>query len=76
MAATCSNGGSLYVNGAAVMTNSSLLMRPSMLGATTNNWVGRSQYTADPYFDGEIDELRIYGRALSAAEITSLYQLR
>lgn len=71
-----SNGGTLYVNGAAVMTNSSLLMRPSMLGATTNNWVGRSQYTADPYFDGEIDELRIYGRALTAAEVTGLYQLR
>jgi uncharacterized protein len=71
-----SSGGTLYVNGASAGTNASLLLRPSMLGSTANNWLGRSQYAADPYFDGEIDELRIYGRALTAAEVTSLYQLR
>jgi hypothetical protein len=32
-------------------------------------WFGRSQFTADPYFNGEISSVRIFGRALSAAEI-------
>jgi hypothetical protein len=29
----------------------------------------------DPYFDGAFDELRIYNRALSAAEIRALFDL-
>ncbi len=29
------------------------------MGATTNNWLGRSQYATDAYFNGAIDELRI-----------------
>ncbi len=34
-----------------------------------NNWIGRSQFAADPEFQGDILEFRIYGSALSAAEI-------
>jgi hypothetical protein len=42
------------------------------LGNTTQNWIGRSQYQADPYLDGKVDDLRIYSRALSAAELATL----
>jgi hypothetical protein len=45
---------------------------PSALGKTTQNWLGRSQYTADAYLTGSLDELRIYNRALSAGEIRYL----
>ena len=34
-----------------------------------NNWLGHSQYFADPDFNGVIHELRIYDSALSASEI-------
>ncbi len=34
-----------------------------------NNWLGRSQFAYDAGFDGMLHELRIYGRALSAAHI-------
>jgi hypothetical protein len=34
-----------------------------------NDWLGRSQFAADPAFSGSIDELRIYDQALSSAEI-------
>jgi hypothetical protein len=44
----------------------------SDLGDTGNNFIGRSPFTADPYLDGQIDEFRIYDRALSAAEIGEL----
>jgi hypothetical protein len=48
-------------------------VRPSHLGNTVNNWIGRSAFTADPYFAGLIDDFRVYKRALTATEITTLY---
>jgi hypothetical protein len=47
-------------------------LRPSDLGDTGNNFIGRSPFTADPYLDGQIDEFRIYDRVLSTAEIGEL----
>jgi hypothetical protein len=61
--------GILYVNGVAVGTNNAMTLKPSSLGSTVNNYVGRSQYSADPYLNGLIDEFRIYNVALSASEI-------
>ncbi len=68
------NTGILYVNGAAVGTNSAMTLRPSSLGSTANNYIGRSQYP-DPYFNGAIDEFRIYSAALSSSEIAATYTL-
>ncbi len=45
---------------------------PTDLGNTTQNWLGRSQYEADAYFSGSMDEFRIYDRALSAGEVRYL----
>jgi hypothetical protein len=33
------------------------------------NWLGRSQYSVDPYFAGTIHELRIYNAALTPAQL-------
>jgi hypothetical protein len=65
--------GTLYIDGAVAGTNTAMTVRPSTLGNTANNWIGRSAYTADPYFAGLIDDFRVYNRALSAAEITTLF---
>ena len=65
--------GILYVNGAEVARNTAMTITAGALGATTQNWVGRSQYCGDPYLDGAVDGLRVYGRAVSAAEVASLY---
>jgi hypothetical protein len=65
------NTGILYVNGAAVGTNNAMTLMPSSLGSTVNNYIGRSQYTADPYLNGVFDEFRIYNVALSPAEIAA-----
>ena len=32
-------------------------------------WIGKSQWSADPYFAGDYDEFRIYEGTLSAEEI-------
>jgi hypothetical protein len=44
----------------------------SDLGETTHNWLGRSQYPDHPYFNGALDDVRIYNRALSEAEVRYL----
>ncbi len=63
--------GTLFVNGAAVGTNSGMALTPAALGATTQNYIGRSQY-ADPALDGRVDDFRIYAIALSSGEIAEL----
>ncbi len=45
---------------------------PADMGVTTQNWLGRSLWTADPYFMGLLDEFRIYNRALSDNEVRYL----
>ncbi|HZN75238.1 MAG TPA: beta-L-arabinofuranosidase domain-containing protein [Micromonosporaceae bacterium] len=66
------NTGILYINGVEVARNASLTLRPSNLGSTTQNWIGRSQYGGDPFLDGAVDGFRVYSRALSASEVASL----
>jgi hypothetical protein len=66
------NTATLYVNGSAVATNSNMTIHPAALGNTPNNYIGKSQFPADPALPGSIDDFRIYGRALSSAEITQL----
>jgi hypothetical protein len=58
----------LYEDGVLVATGPTATL-PQDMGATTRNWLGRSQFEADAYFEGELDEFRIYDRALSPGEI-------
>src|ERR1039458_8217531 len=62
--------GILYVDGVAVGTNSSMTLKPSSLGITTQNYIGKSQF-ADPYFNGLVDDFRIYNDALKAGEVAT-----
>ena len=64
--------GTLYVNGTAAGTNTDMTLTPSDLGDTTQDWIGRSQYPADPYLDGAIDDFQIYDSALTAGQIAAL----
>jgi hypothetical protein len=56
----------IYINGVAQGTGGGFTNPLSLMGPTTNNWLGRSQYSppavaapGDPYFFGQIDEFRI-----------------
>jgi hypothetical protein len=66
------DGGALYVDGAKVVSSLAVTLRPADLGITTNNYIGRSEFSQDSYFDGAIDDFRVYGRALSPDEIKAL----
>lgn len=63
--------GLLYLNGAPVASNSVINIRPWQLLAT-NMYVGKSEFAADPGFNGEISSFRIFDRALSSLEISNL----
>ena len=66
------NKHTLYFDGEVEAENTSARYTPSDLGNTNQNWLGRSQYIADPYFDGLLDEVRIYNRVLEPADIAQL----
>lgn len=64
----------LYVDGSLVVSSSALSLRPSDLGTINYAFIGRSAFSTDPYFDGVIDEFRVYRRALSSDEVAALYR--
>ena len=68
----------LYIDGAPATSNPSnaVTLRPKDLGAIDYAYIGKSQFSADPFFDGQIDEFRVYNRALSADEILALFQFK
>ena len=64
--------GTFYVNGEVVDTNTSMTLNPSSMGSTTQNYIGRSQWSPDPYLDAIVDEFQIYDYALTSAQIQAL----
>ncbi len=72
VAVTLNNSvGILYIDGVEVGRNDAITITPSTLGKTIKNYIGKSQWP-DPYFNGAIDDFKIYNRALSSTEIESL----
>jgi hypothetical protein len=63
--------GVLYVDGVPANTNLSMTLKPSSLGSTTQNYIGKSQWS-DPNLTGSVDDFRLYSRALSATEVAAL----
>jgi hypothetical protein len=61
---------SLYVDGSPAGSGT-ITLAPSDLGVTTRNYLGKSQWN-DPYFNGALDDFRIYERALSPSEASWL----
>ena len=63
--------GKLYFNGLPIATNNNLTIRPWQVQAA-DNYLGLSQFSTDPHFSGQLDSLRIYGVALTDAQILNL----
>ncbi len=62
--------GKLYVDGNLADTQT-ITLNPADLGLTRHNYIGKSQWN-DPYPTAKIDDFRIYSRALSASEISTM----
>jgi hypothetical protein len=63
--------GKLFVNGVLVATNTAMDINPDAIG-TNNNFIGESQFAADPLFNGQLDDLRFFTTALSDVQVASL----
>ncbi len=61
----------LYLDGRAATSGTTQIL-PMDMGETTQNWLGRSQFAADAYYMGSVDEVKIYDKALSSLEVLYL----
>jgi hypothetical protein len=65
------NHADIYVDGLIVPTTE---LKPYSYAPATPNWRIGARYDVSPvYFNGKIDDVRIYDRALSAQEIQKIY---
>jgi len=67
--------GKLYIDGIKAGENDNMTLRPSDLGLTTLNYLGKSQWDPDPTLLGAIDEFRIYDVPLTATQVGALAHL-
>jgi hypothetical protein len=64
----------VYVDGEPAATRTGLALELSAIN-DVNNWIGRSQFSEDPNFVGDVLDFRIYGSALSAAQVALSHTL-
>jgi hypothetical protein len=62
----------LYQNGALLGETDAVFALADLMDV--NNWLGRSQWVQDNFASVRYDEFRLYGAALSAAQIAELAQ--
>ncbi|HCE45151.1 MAG TPA: hypothetical protein DET40_16545 [Lentisphaeria bacterium] len=66
------NTGILYVNGEETGRNTNLNLKPSSLGKTQKNYIGKSQWP-DPFLAGMVEDLTIFSKALGADDVRKIY---
>lgn len=66
------NTATLYLDGVVAGQNANVTLRPASMGVTTQNYIGKSQSSADANLSGSVDDFRVYERPLSVAEVKSL----
>ena len=62
----------IYTNGIVTAQSGGVFVSPAHMPATLNNYIGRSGYNGDPYFNGQMDDFRIYQGALGMNDIQTL----
>jgi len=68
VAAIADGAGNGYIYWNGVLKASGPVLVPNTL-ARTNQYIGKSNWSGDAYFNGMLDEVRIYSRSLSQTEI-------
>ncbi|MDB6033180.1 MAG: hypothetical protein JWM16_3518 [Verrucomicrobiales bacterium] len=66
--------GKLFVNGVAVATNTAMTINPVDVG-TEFNYIGKSQFSADPLFSGRLDDFRFVSSALTDAQVAAIVNI-
>ncbi|HEY3863401.1 MAG TPA: LamG domain-containing protein [Verrucomicrobiae bacterium] len=63
----------LFDNGVQVSFEANFTITPQAVGHTFNDYIGRSQWP-DPYYNGSIDEFRIYNNAQTPVQVEADYE--
>ena len=66
----------LYYNGILTNPGTQTVAFNGITYGSNSAWIGRSHWTVDPLYSGYFDEVRIYNRALSSAEVNAIYNFR
>lgn len=66
------DGMKLFVNGNLEGSDASATGSCDLISGET--WIGGNSFENKHYFDGQIDDVRIYNRSLSSTEVSNLYQ--
>ena len=64
----------LYLNGEQVGQTTGTTITPSSLESTSADYLGKSQVSGDPPFNGALSNVAFYGSALSASQIQAHYR--
>jgi hypothetical protein len=65
----------IYLNGAVAGYDEGVTnVIADLIGTTTNNWLGRSNWGADNYLSGSFDEFRIYQGVLNQLQVEADYE--
>lgn len=62
----------IYMDGELVGTNNNITIKPSDLGVTLRNYIGKSMWATDPGLDARIADFRVYSGALSNTDVSML----
>lgn len=68
------NATRIYMNGVQVAQTTSAGPLSSMVDRDVNNWLGRSQFSADAYCAARFNELRLHSGAMTLEQIAASYQ--
>lgn len=74
VAVTVSDRARMFLDGVQVGAKDGLVMSPLLLGSTQRNYLGRSQNVKHPWLHGAVDDFRLYGVALSPADVAALHE--
>ena len=68
-----SSGGTGYLDGTSISTTA-WAGTPTATTTSENLWIGDYDFSGGIFYNGSIDDARVYNRNLSAAEVTTLFQ--
>lgn len=63
----------LYINGVLAASTGGITIKPADLGITNLNYIGKSQFTADPMLKASVDEFKIFNYTLSDQGVYALF---
>ena len=65
----------IYINGSLSVTKTTGIYFPRSV-SRANNYIGLSNWIADPGYNGNVDDFRIYKEALNQEKVTILYNYK